>query len=943
MQSLTIFRDPYSLDEFETFEFEGNIVDQLTKHFEQWPESARIYHRYVSETTDVTPHDKESIEMLSEMEGEFYIVVYPKGPLAIIIAIVVVLSVVLALVLRPKIPNAALRNTSPTSPNNELSARTNSPRVNGRISDIFGTVRCTPDLISLPFSYYVDNSEIELCLMCIGRGDYSIDDVRDGDTPFATITGASLEIYRPFEDIVSGTPYYSVGSDITAAPYYLNKSNGVNGQTLKPSNAVSYTGDSDVEFFSTGLIQKTGGPPFTDFFQVGQNVIIQNASVPWPNFEAVIFIAPQGSSSFVFGDDYTVVNDMWASLTEIEFKAGSTFDRQSPANTVDLTGNYLVSSVTIASGVILMPDGTSHTTMKVDLSNANTGDWVGIPPNVYEAKNTNVALKFVGTWYTLDGSYEVTFVGADSLIVTGLNSEWAEIPLGGSGEISPVIYSESSNIVGPFFFDDPGNTTIIVNIVASNGLYKDDGSRQYSTSVTYEISVQKLDASGTPVGAPLVTTDTLQGSATERDFIGKTKFFNVGVGRCRVTFRRITPKDTAFKGQVIDEIKIKDLYHARPIDVTTFGNATILKCVTKGTTAALSVKERKLNMLVTREIPNRMPDGSFTGNLPTNNAADILTFVTIDEQIGGRSVDEIDLDNIYNTVDEVASYFGTTDASEFCYTFDKVEMTFEDTFASIAQSIFCTGYRYASLFRLDFEKQTEDSSLLFNHRNKIPGSEKRSVQFGYEKNYDGVELTWVNPEDDSIETMVLPSSGAVRKPKKIETVGVRNLKQAHFHAWRQWNKIQHQNTYVEMETIAQGELSIAGDRILIADGTRNDEQEGDIIEQAGLVLTTSQKVVFEPGEDYVVMLQMYDGTVQTLPAAEVPGQAYSLAISAPPALPLVMDEDDFSRTKYWLIKETDIRPKAFLVTSREPGDTNTCRISAMNYDPRYYNNDFDYI
>jgi hypothetical protein len=142
----------------------------------------------------------------------------------------------------------------------------------------------------------------------------------------------------------------------------------------------------------------------------------------------------------------------------------------------------------------------------------------------------------------------------------------------------------------------------------------------------------------------------------------------------------------------------------------------------------------------------------------TNAADDILVAVSTDPHIGNRPLSELDVDNIYGTVDEVRDYFGHPRAAEFCYTFDADNLSFEETAQTIANAAFCVAYRRGNIIKLNFEKATEDSTLLFNHRNKLPGSEIRTVRFGNLNNYDGVSLSYVSPEDDAIVTYYLPEN-----------------------------------------------------------------------------------------------------------------------------------------------------------------------------------------
>ncbi|SUX92011.1 Uncharacterised protein [Bordetella trematum] len=219
----------------------------------------------------------------------------------------------------------------------------------------------------------------------------------------------------------------------------------------------------------------------------------------------------------------------------------------------------------------------------------------------------------------------------------------------------------------------------------------------------------------------------------------------------------MTPQRYLILGQVIDEVKWRDLYACTEVEERHFGDVTTVQAVTFATDGALAVKERKLNMLVTRKLPVRLSDGSFSADLrPTTNVADILAAVCLDPKIGNRPPTQVDFDNFYQTAQEIRDYFGV-DVARFDYTIDKEGLSFEEIVSMIADAVFCNAYRRGSVIRLFFEREEEDSVLLFNHRNKLPGSEQRTDSFAPE--YDGIEYQWIDPETDALTTLHLPKTG----------------------------------------------------------------------------------------------------------------------------------------------------------------------------------------
>ncbi|KAG1437198.1 hypothetical protein G6F57_020349 [Rhizopus arrhizus] len=136
----------------------------------------------------------------------------------------------------------------------------------------------------------------------------------------------------------------------------------------------------------------------------------------------------------------------------------------------------------------------------------------------------------------------------------------------------------------------------------------------------------------------------------------------------------------------------------------------------------------------------------------------------------------------------------------------------------IVQAVFCRAYRRGSVIKLIFERASDDASLLFNHRNKLPGSETRTEGSAMEN--DGIEYLWIDPDDDSQVTIYLPEDRSSVNPKRYDSVGVRVVEQAHIHALRAWNKLQYQDVVTEFDALPEANLVAVSERIRVADNTR---------------------------------------------------------------------------------------------------------------------------
>jgi hypothetical protein len=64
---------------WETTHGVGDVREFLKHRFAEWPQTARIYHNEVADAYEVTPHNEAEVDRLGQLEGTFYVVVYPEG------------------------------------------------------------------------------------------------------------------------------------------------------------------------------------------------------------------------------------------------------------------------------------------------------------------------------------------------------------------------------------------------------------------------------------------------------------------------------------------------------------------------------------------------------------------------------------------------------------------------------------------------------------------------------------------------------------------------------------------------------------------------------------------------------------------------------------------------------------------------------------------------
>lgn len=829
-----------ALSEEKIIEHAHTIGQWLTSKYDSMPEHIRIFHTAsnmdhaeISIANEVTPKNAFDLKQLDFLPGTFIVIENPKWVAAIVS---IVISIAIAFLMpTPSMAQTTQNINQSSSANNELSNRENKIRVNGRIADIYGAAWDTPDSIAVPYKVYENNIEVEHMVGCIGRGQYHIKGAYDGETNIIDIAGASVEVFRPGVDIVSGEPYFSIGTEITTPPLTVQHQTSVNGQVLRPADTQTLEGTNYLLF-------------------------------AYPN--------------------------------EI---------LRASANNTDLTTKFV------------------------------SNDRIEI---------TNASFTYNGQTYDLNGTYSVLSVADDRMTLSNpaaVNKNWLklkELSNQQTAAASPKLASIGEKWIGPFILDNIERSRVLCNFVATNGLYTvSSGGNQGAVNVTIEVEVTPVNESGAAIGNPMLKQIILKGSAKSRQTVGATLDMVTFQGRCSVRARRLTP--TPGVTTVVDDVKWQALYGAYPLQSTKYEYETVFRARTYATTGALSVKSRKINFDLQRMLPTYKNGAMTTELFPTSSFADALVSMALDDKIGRRTINEIDLENIYRTYNDIVDYFGTPLAAEFCTTIDDTNLSFEELVTNLCDAVFCTAYRQNNKLKIYFERPTDNSVLLFNFRNIIPDSYKHDLTFGVMDDYDGLIYEYTDPTDDSRINIYLPDKGA-KKPKEVKSVGVRNKWQAHFNAYRLWNKLRFQRKSITFDAAPESELLVLRDRIAVADYRNGIHQSGEVVQQEGLILTLSHDVDFIAGKSHVIYLQMGDGTVDLIPIT-AGSTKNKVVLGRLPNRALKLSPDDFVNTIYTVVNDDTKGSLPYLVAKKDPVDQFSNTITAVNYDVRYYLNDKDFI
>lgn len=975
MLTIALARNPLDRSTWERFENCSSLPDFLLEKMvpeygATFPETARIYREAVSEDNDVTPTNSAEAEALNDIkEGVYYVVVWPAGQAILaqvaISAVIALASFTLSHLTGVKDPEKVTKKRNGNgSPNNSPGDRQNQARVLERIPDIYGRVKATPDLLQAPYIRYEDNLQIETTYMCIGQGSYTVaaEDIKEGDTLVSSITGASVEVYPPGEvPGPSGTPQLTVGAPIDQRLYSVFPIKEVSPETLMHPNSSYILGETGIQPNNGGVIFHDRVSPLFGYnsgTHVGTIKFTTTGNYTTANFRDEIIGTIQVADKF--GLDFVKDEVSVFEETPIEGSGGS-------GNRPDLS---------------LLPETPAEDSYTVTIVDTSVIAEVTISFTVPTSKQSEWAK--IAT-YNPAGGTGGAGPGTDSAIPA---------PAGKVYNRASIIYL-LNYVQGPFFVNDPLMEEVHVNVTAPEGLGFEDGSHAYPHAVAFAVRVTPCDDTGTATGAPerfdiadgliLRATKNQIGQFIGQSFILTPSFQGRFLFECwRTTLRPfredlrsyrgdaasagghnrklggtaamgalITPEGNAINYYKVaaafnnDNIQLTHAYsmsiarhEGSTAAVSDLGNVTTVQCKRVQRKIDRGVPpEKRLNMIVTRNVDLYDPfSGTFAGaEFPSGRGEDALFDVLRRSTLGNLADSNIDLDGIHEAFLAVEESFTDAKASAFSHTFDNKDASVEDMVAAIADACFVTVYRQGDIIKALPDISTQDSALLFNHRNKSPGSETRNVQFATEEEYDGVEVEYTDLVDNQIKLYTIPAVGVPRNARKLQLAGIRTRGKAAMHAWRAYNRLIYQDTLVEFDACEEASLGLVNEKILVADDTHPDTQDGEIIAVDGLILYTSQEVNLLG--TCTLSLQGYEGEVANVSVTAGPNKRSLTLSGALPAGILYIDDEGNTRTKYILVTNNNPATHAFRVIDKSNKSLGVYSVKGYNYTDMYYTYD----
>lgn len=543
----------------------------------------------------------------------------------------------------------------------------------------------------------------------------------------------------------------------------------------------------------------------------------------------------------------------------------------------------------------------------------------------------------------VSGNYTVTYVDDFEVRVAvgGMLTEWQKLPSGftrltqgNEAWISPSNTYDKSLTDWTTLNRLPVER-IVANIAAANGMYKDNGSK-LRASVTVELQYQLLDGNGTPYGPVYSKQGTISGRSS--DYTGVTIYADLpSASNVRVRARRVTNLDLAFEGTVVDEVSYINLYGQIRDTTPNYGNRTTVHSARKQTPRAAEVKQPQLRMVVTEMVYKYLGNGVFDSvRTPNTQAVQSLIRLARDPDVGALDLTTANMDKLLAVQSEIESYFGSASAGEFCYTFDDYKTTMQDIVTTIAEAIFCTPYRRGADILLDFERPRIGPEMVFTHRSKTTATEKWTRTFNDAQVYDSLKFSYIDPDTNVKETISIPAEGGVNT-ETYDSKGIRNYRQAYWAAYRRYQKNLLKKVTVSFTATEEGIFAMPGRAVSVVKGSRMAPQDGYVIAVNGLTLTLSQPVAFTPGDDHSLILKKRDGGVQSV--AVVPGSHDREVVMLSAPQEAIYTGNSALKTEFSFGNEARHNAQMILVSTVDPADDRTVKITGINYEADFYKYD----
>ncbi len=778
---------------------------------------------------------------------------------------------------------------SPNNRANSINGQTNLARVNERIPDIFGRLRVWPDLIAPSYSEYVGGVQVQTEFLCIGTGEYLVEQAKAGETLLTEIAGTEATVYPP----------NTAPADVLA----VSESDAINRQRLYFLDEVEVILEGvEVDFVSSNTIRSDS-----------------DALVAFGNLEA--------------GDEFTLSDASFAGATvvgaaDIDF-AGDQITAPAGLGVFNVGEYVTISGTTSDDGVVEVAVSSAT---QLDCIDPITGDPIAFVGEVGTSATLTTVADNNGTFI-----FQNFYIDVNSYAVEVLGAPFdAARALQVTAESVDFLENESDLVT---LAGRP--VEVWFDVVLPQGLRTNDNK---TASIEFELVLQQLNDAGDPVAAPQIQNEIVSGTTPDAQFY-TFKMTPASIGsRYAARLRVITPYADKLENLTILFTRLASVEDYSGLDL---GDVTTVLVRTQANAQTANQRRRNFNAIVTRKLRTYdLGTQSIVPALePTARFADAMLEILTSERGANKPLSEIDLDELYTiqaTLDSDPIYGDTL--GRFCYSFSSKSLPLGDQLRTVAAAVRCFYYREGELVRFVRDEVRPNRVTLWNRRNKQPDSEQKTIQLYRSNESDGIELQWQDEDTGDEATIYVPADQSAVNPKRIKTAGVRNFAQAWNMAQYQYNKLVYQRTSVKVNVTDEGIIARPNDRVANVDTTDTMTSDGEVVAFDGLTVTTNEPVDFAGG-GAAVLLRDKDGSVSDLiTATPHPDTEFGFVLAELPPFDLFLrgeNDGEFLQVGCLYTFHADNNSKAndYLVTVMSPQSDGYVEVSMVNYDERVYQAD----
>lgn len=458
--------------------------------------------------------------------------------------------------------------------------------------------------------------------------------------------------------------------------------------------------------------------------------------------------------------------------------------------------------------------------------------------------------------------------------------------------------------------------------------------------VTAALIIEMLDSNGNPTGVTVSRAATFTGR-TQQYLATTYELLTPYPGKVRAKATRAT---NSLGDNAIDLLQLERLESVTPYSAD-FGFVTSLdvRRVTPPTGGASS-SSNKINCVAQRllRVYNHNTGVYSTGYTATRRFCDYVFYV-LHEQM------QVPIANI-NTEQLFGIHDNLSDAQLglFDYSFDDKNTEARERIKAACNAARVAAWEDGQVWSFVRDEAKPVSVAHFDRRNTIGGQAQYEHSFRLPSDYDSVSLRYADP-DKNVQKVIskrINSAGAIvdgagSRPLEFELIGCRNLTQAMNRLNLEIRRLIYQRVQVT-DTVIMDALTVGKwQRVSWSDVWDGQTFDGEILEVAGNVYSTSERFEPERGVEYWVYITDVNGnpsnTVRAYPRAD--GNIYGFEASGLTGAYLKTGTQQLG-SRYFIATTADMTNSLFLLDGRgRPNERGETAVTLIEYNQAMYEAD----